>query len=257
MRDGDAYSEFAPPPALAGIVESVWQRDVGPGAGAIFPDGCVDFVFSERRGLIVAGPDRTPVPVGGGAGGRTTGIRLRPGIAGTVLGLPAVELSSARVDADQVLGDAEAAELSERLAEADDATRRALLIDAVAARLKQAPTTPDPIVLAAVACLGRPGARVADLADRLGVGERRLQRSFDAAVGYGPKLLDRVLRFRRFLALTPALRDRRETLAGASFALGYSDQAHLTRECVRLSGLTPARLVAYWAGAPGVPTSQS
>ena len=66
-----------------------------------------------------------------------------------------------------------------------------------------------------------------------------------------------MLRFRRFLALTPALRDRRETLAGAAFALGYADQAHLTRECVRLSGLTPARLVAYWAGARSVPPSHA
>jgi AraC-like DNA-binding protein len=29
-----------------------------------------------------------------------------------------------------------------------------------------------------------------------------------------------------------------------AFELGYADQAHLTRECARLAGLTPAALVA-------------
>jgi AraC-like DNA-binding protein len=51
-----------------------------------------------------------------------------------------------------------------------------------------------------------------------------------------------VLRFRRFLA--------RADRAGADADLawlaadaGYADQAHLTRECVRLAGLPPAALV--------------
>ena len=77
--------------------------------------------------------------------------------------------------------------------------------------------------------------------------ERQLRRRFADAVGYGPKTLARVLRFQRFLALA----GRGDDLAGLAFEAGYADQAHLTRECRRLSGRTPAELVASGAGAAG------
>jgi methylphosphotriester-DNA--protein-cysteine methyltransferase len=76
------------------------------------------------------------------------------------------------------------------------------------------------------------------LADELGFSERQLRRRFHAAVGYGPKTLQRVLRFRRFLARA----DAGEDLSRAALDAGYADQAHLTRDCARLSGLTPSRL---------------
>jgi len=64
-----------------------------------------------------------------------------------------------------------------------------------------------------------------------------LLRRFDATVGYGPKVLDRVLSLRRFMAAAG------DDLAQAAFDAGYADQAHLSRECSRLTGLTPAALV--------------
>ncbi len=82
---------------------------------------------------------------------------------------------------------------------------------------------------------------VAEVARRVYVSERQLQRRFVDRVGYGPKTLQRVLRFRRFLAnaeSTPGL-----DLAGLAASAGYSDQAHLTRECNDLAGTTPAQLL--------------
>jgi AraC-like DNA-binding protein len=49
-----------------------------------------------------------------------------------------------------------------------------------------------------------------------------------------------VLRFRRARAL--ARRNADVHLAELAAAAGYADQAHLTRECRRLSGLTPSEL---------------
>jgi AraC-like DNA-binding protein len=100
------------------------------------------------------------------------------------------------------------------------------------------------VVAAAVRMLGGPGARVAALGPALGIGERQLLRRFNAAVGYGPKLLDRVLRFQRFVDRAPAVAGEGEQLARAAAELGYADQAHLSRDCKRLSGLSPLALVA-------------
>ncbi|MDP8911611.1 MAG: helix-turn-helix domain-containing protein, partial [Actinomycetota bacterium] len=76
----------------------------------------------------------------------------------------------------------------------------------------------------------------------LGFSERQLLRRCTAALGYGPKTLDRIVRFQRFrtLATTRAHLGLAELAAEA----GYADQPHLTRDCLRLAGETPAALVA-------------
>jgi hypothetical protein len=76
---------------------------------------------------------------------------------------------------------------------------------ALAARLARA-VPADDLVRAAIARLcGQPSTRVSELGHALGISERHLRRRFRAAVGYGPKTLDRVLRFQRALGL---LRDQ-------------------------------------------------
>jgi AraC-like DNA-binding protein len=49
------------------------------------------------------------------------------------------------------------------------------------------------------------------------------------------------MRLRRFLALGEEAGGGLATLAAEA---GYADQAHLTRECRRLTGRTPAELLA-------------
>jgi AraC-like DNA-binding protein len=100
---------------------------------------------------------------------------------------------------------------------------------------------PDPLVAAAGQHLARPGARVGPVARELGISERQLHRRCVAAVGYGPVLLRRVLRFRRFVSRVDA-GPVPDDLAGLAAETGYADQAHLTRESRELAGLTPAAL---------------
>ncbi|MGK3203278.1 helix-turn-helix domain-containing protein [Amycolatopsis sp. MEPSY49] len=69
------------------------------------------------------------------------------------------------------------------------------------------------------------------------VSERRLRRRFVQAVGYGPATYLRVARFQRAVALAT----RVSGLAALAVAAGYSDQAHLSRDCRALTGLTPRR----------------
>jgi transcriptional regulator GlxA family with amidase domain len=101
---------------------------------------------------------------------------------------------------------------------------------------------PDPAVQAAVVRLLEPAERVDELASSLGFSERQLRRRFLAAVGYGPKMLQRVLRLRRFLAHAGQCSE--EGLARAANEAGYADQAHLSRDVRALTGLTPGELVS-------------
>jgi AraC-like DNA-binding protein len=96
---------------------------------------------------------------------------------------------------------------------------------------------PDPLVLAAISSLGRPQARVDSVADELGVSARHLQRRIGDAVGYGPKMLARVLRFRRLQTLSPG------PLVELALEAGYADQAHMTAEVTHLAGVPPVRFL--------------
>jgi len=102
---------------------------------------------------------------------------------------------------------------------------------------------PDRAVAHAAALLRDPAAHAQAVAVDVGLSERQLRRRCQAAVGYGPKTLQRVLRFQRFVRMLDAAAEAGPPdLAEAAARVGYADQAHLTRECAALSGLTPVAL---------------
>ena len=80
------------------------------------------------------------------------------------------------------------------------------------------------------------------LTDDLAISESQLRRRFLAEVGIGPKALQRTLRFQGYLALAQATRPG-SLVADLAATVGYADQAHLSRECQRLTGLTPRELL--------------
>jgi AraC-like DNA-binding protein len=238
-----AYRELKPPPELESHVACLWASTGGP-SGRVLPDGCVDIVWNGED-LVVAGPSTEAFVPRVAPTATALGLRFRVGAAGPALGLPARELLNASPRLADVWRDG--GELTERLGSAGtDPLRADALVAAVARRLRDAERV-DPVVRGAALGAGGPDARVADLAD--GLGERQLRRRFDAAVGYGPKTLVRVLRLQRFLALARA--GGSPGIARLALDAGYADQPHLTRECARLTGATPAELLAAGAAPAG------
>ncbi len=242
------YRELAPSRDLYSLVACRWLREVqgeeSRDSALILPDGCVDLIWRSNE-LILAGTDRTAWHSPIAPAQRMLGLRLRPGVAGAVLGMPASEVLDVHTRLEDLLG-RWASELGERLEQANgDEEAFALIERAVGSRVEDG--APDPLVLAATRRLGFPGSRVDELAQALGISERQLRRRFNDSVGYGPKTLDRVLRFRRLVAQSGAVAAGESDLARVAADLGYADQAHMTRDCVRPSGMTPARLAELWA----------
>lgn len=101
-------------------------------------------------------------------------------------------------------------------------------------------------VLAAQRIYGSFGAaRVADLAEELGVSPRTLERQFAREVGVGAKTLARVVRFDE--ANTRIRSDPAVPMADLTFELGFFDQAHLIKEFRALSSLTPGAFASLAA----------
>ena len=239
------YTEWPAPAALRGSVACLWAQVAdGDRSGLVLPDACTDLIWEQGRGAHVAGPDTGPVPVTLAAGTVMIGVRFRPSAGGPALGIPLSELRDQRVE----LADLRSAEARRLSATLDPATAAARVLDVTGALVDAARL--DPAVAEVARLLHDPQARAEDVADDVGLSPRQLRRRFHACVGYGPKTLQRVLRFRRFAsridALSPNLQDPQRPdgldLARLAVQAGYADQAHLTRECGRLAGLTPAAL---------------
>jgi AraC-like DNA-binding protein len=89
---------------------------------------------------------------------------------------------------------------------------------------------------------------VGAVATHLALSASQLRRRCLHAVGVSPKVLQRTLRFQGFLALAqagaaPTGRRGADGMVGLAVDAGYADQAHLSRECLRLTGLTPRQLL--------------
>jgi AraC-like DNA-binding protein len=234
------YRELAPPPEAAAHVACAWSLRAG--GGPVLPDGVADVVLAEGR-LMVVGPATGVIEPGLLPGTPVMGVRFRVGAAGAALGIPAAELRDRTIPVAALWG--QDWEDSVLACVREDADPLAALLAAVWSRAGGAP--PDRTVRAGALAAAR-GARVSALAGELGLSERQLRRRFATAVGYGPKTLARVLRLQRFLTL--AARGEQD-LARLALDAGYADQPHLGNDCRRLTGLTPAQLLATGAGPAG------
>ena len=246
---------------IPGVGVLWWHTDFGARpSGADDPppipaDGCADVLLRDGR-LRIAGPSTLAIHPGAGDSGPIVGVRFLPGTAGGALGQPAGALRDLAVSADQVLDARRASRMGAALG---------TVADAIATSRPELGTPPD-FVAAAGASLRtwreasaesrrtgaplEPDAGWADLllraahaqqaytevASMLGWSERHLHRLMRDRFGYGYAALRRVARSER---ARDALR-RGHTPAATAARVGYSDQAHLSREFARTVGMTPA-----------------
>jgi AraC-like DNA-binding protein len=233
------YREWLPDRRVRDAISCLWisvtPPDAAPAVAHVMPDGCTDLIWQRGRGAFVAGPDTGPAPADLTPGTILVGARFRPGAGGPALGWSLADLRDQRIDLADIVP-----RLASQLAGDLTPDSALYLLTELSARLVTA-APPDELVVMATRLLASRRSGVTDLASALAVSERQLRRRFDLTVGYGPKTMQRILRFRQVidqLATTPRSAD----LAGLAIRTGYADQAHLTRETTRLAGLPPAAL---------------
>jgi AraC-like DNA-binding protein len=168
-------------------------------------------------------------------------IRLKPAGFCTLFGVPVSELLNTHEDLVAVLG-----------------TR----FRAFAVRLRDAPGTPARIRAAEQYLLQAVGQRdlayvnraaelirasggtlrVADVADRVYISTRQLERAFKKTIGLSPKQYMRIARLNRVQKL---LREgQHRGLADVAYQAGYADQSHFTRDFKLLVGKPPVRFLS-------------
>lgn len=257
LEDGvrhSVYRTWAPDPVTSAAVRCSWLGVPGWARTIrLLPDGCVDIVWDGGRLTAVAvgsAPGVFDVP----PAGHRIGVRLRCGAAGGLLGEHFTAFVPGQVALSELVSERTSAvgRAEDRLAEITTPDEgRVILLNLVAGWLRRGPG-PDPMMPSVVRLLAGPTSRVDLMSERLGVSERALRRRVRAAVGMSPKELHRILRFRGFMTCLPRIAEGHTSVAVVAADLGYADQSHLGRECRRLSGSSPARLLDSWRGSGAV-----
>ena len=245
----ESYVERAPWPGLAGAVRTVWVQRTGeaPYPQRHLPTGGVEIHFPIGHEPQLVGPLTRPEVEVIPAHTTVVGVRFHPGTA------PPMPMVLDDL-VDQTIGLADlwgtlVDRLAEAMALAGTPERALTLLQAHLVREFRGAGPLDPLVREAVRVLmpWHP-VPIDTLADHLGLSTSQLRRRCLHAVGVSPKVLQRTLRFQGFLALaqagaTATGRRGADGMAGLAVDVGYADQAHLSRECRRLTGLTPRQLL--------------
>src|SRR3569833_634257 len=246
------YVEYKAPDDLALWVACFWRITGSGTPGAAFrhrvpPDGCADVIFDLGRGTSIdlVGPMSTAQVVELSGLNDLLGVRLKPGAVAAFGGVRADELLDVAVPISLGITTGQLVET------ADFRAQLRQVIDAVRARIATL-EKPDSLVRHALARWAR--AELPDfpsisiLTRDLGLSERAFERRFVANVGLTPVMYRRLARFRTVLQLhAHGIRG----WAAIAADTGFSDQAHLVRDCRAFTGLTPTEWAATQAARAG------
>ena len=277
------FREIAPIPELTPIAECIWTLESEPGNGGghvepVLPDGCPELVMQfgdgfervfidgtcERQSKILfAGQLTNQIALRPTGTIATLGVRFRPGGAAAILHMPQQPLRGTTFGLDML----DSRLSRELMAIKDDSHALDKAVDRIqrflCARLN--PEWLDPRVLAAVGLIRRHHGQVGidNVATRVELTRRHLERRFDATVGISPKRLARIVRFQRALRMLQARPERPDLRAPAvtgvatAIECGYADQPHFIREFAELAGCSPAAHLLRHAEMSGFFTSQT
>jgi AraC-like DNA-binding protein len=247
------HQEYEPPEALRDTIKCFWynSREVGelPSGFEVMPDGYAEIIFHFGGALSISHDDALqplPSPFMMGLLNQPAifytknrleiiGVRCFPWTVFDLLGLPSGKRSVHKFEHP-------IAQLQSSLNESINANK----IDEALAEVKQyflnarSQVAMDSMLFkAGVAMRKANGAMpVSQVAAAAHATVRTLERKFKESSGYTVKDVSGLIRFeqaRNHLWLHP-----NANLAGLAQELGYTDQAHLSKEFKRYSGTTPA-----------------
>ncbi len=256
MPDSVDYREYSPPEPLRRHVQCLWRlRSLQCGPQTIFPDGRCELVvhlgppplvwgatdgWREQARVVFAGQYRSAIRLDPRGVLYCVGVRLTPAASAALLPMRLIGLRDRMLDLSRSAPEFAAAvhAAADRFVAAPESSN---LWDLLGPRLIAYPI--DERIESVVARMESSGGqgRIAQFAAATGMSLRSFQLRFVECVGLTAKEFARVLRLQ---ATIRALDRELESLSQMAQSLGFSDQAHATRELTRLTGATPATLRA-------------
>ncbi|HYF30252.1 MAG TPA: helix-turn-helix domain-containing protein [Chitinophagaceae bacterium] len=251
------YQVYTPVAELQEFVKCFWtledQAVPEPIRQRVLPDGCMEMIFHYgdlykqyfEDGSFIVQPrsfvfgqitkylEIAPTGVSGINSARFLPDGLLP-----FLNRPVSELENKAVSLEDLFNE-HGKKLEQEVLQAADNQQRIKIIEAFLLSRLTDPSTIDNITKDCVSVIiqSRGQVGVVELAGKLKINRRNMERKFMSVIGMSPKQLSRVVRLQATLKM---LEQRQFTsLTSLAYENGYYDQAHFIRDFKEFTGISP------------------
>lgn len=251
------YQVYAPSPDLESFVKCFWtledDRSAAPERQRVLPDGCMEMIFHygdlyeqfledgssliQPRSFIFGQISRYIEIAPTGVSGIVAARFLPEGLA-PLIDQPVSALENKAVSINDLFGEKGMLLEREVLAAASNPERIQLIETFLLSRLTE-PHAIDTITSACVDVIlqSRGQLDVTELADKMKVNRRNIERKFTSSVGMSPKQLSKVIRLQATLKMLDE--NKYNNLTALAYENGYYDQAHFIKDFKEFTGLSP------------------
>ena len=242
------YREVAPSAEISHLVLSFWEftgegESSEPISHEVFPDGCISLFYYRNEpikviGLFIKDLNLETVKTQIYAGDVYWGMRLAPSAGAAILRVNPSEIYSHPLDAANELTHLTAG-LLEKLKACRTFEQAVAVYESLIESLALPVAKADEKVAEAVRIIeANPGEmKIADVAEKVNLSVRQLERRFRKNAGLSPKQYARARRIRA--TAINMLEETEMNMASRALEMGFADQSHLTHEFSTLTGRSP------------------
>lgn len=166
-------------------------------------------------------------------------VVFHPQAAHSVFGIPTNEFSDYYIDATNIWGD-DWKRLVEQVIDAENYNKKIQLLENfVFSKIVKNDIALDDRINKSIELLNQSSGRIkiTELAEKVYLGKRQLERLFRTKLGLSPKEFSRIVRFQSVLYLKQ--KNNLLSLSELAYLNGYYDQSHFVNEFTSISGFSP------------------
>lgn len=240
------YREYEPSLSLQPFLYCYWSYSADLSTGIlvdinpVIPDGCVDIIFDlnlpTQSQCFVVGPMTRPMQ---DSKNNLFGVRFKPGKAASFFHSPLQEMTDQLFTINNI-GKLRADDIADHLANDTCSKKRTFFMDSIFEKfLSGRPSLERQIQYAINAIEQSNGViNIQEITHMIGWSRQHFTRKFLKNTGLTPKFFSRVVRVNRIIKIHK-LNKRCHNLADLAQLGGYFDQAHMTNEFKKITGITP------------------
>jgi len=252
-----SFAYYVPKPPLSEFIDVFWYwkgHDVLYSQERVLPTGVADLVIRIQSGRSsesgISGPKSQSVVIDRREQDEFLGVHFKIGGTFPFLGFPSDKLYNADITLDDLWGESKAGQLLNLLHDARTMDLKFRVLERWFTLEARRPLKHHPAVVFALEEVQRAAGvlSIREMAEQVGLSQRRFIQIFREQVGMTPKLL---CRLQRFQGVIHAIRKRdamekRDGIDWVDIALlgGYFDQAHFIHEFQEFSALTPGEYMS-------------
>lgn len=256
------YQVYTPAAELQSLVKCYWtledEASALPVRQRVVPDGCMEMIFhygdlyrqylEDGSSLIqprsfVFGQITSFLEIEPTGASGIVAVRFFPDGLTPFIDMPASCLENRAVGLQELFGEKGMLLEQEVIAAPGNEKRMELIENFLLSRLTE-PATIDTITKACVETIFQAQGQIAvtELADKMKMNRRNMERKFLSVIGMSPKQLSRVVRLQSALKMME--QKKCSNLTDLAYENGYYDQAHFIRDFKEFTGTSPRSFFA-------------